>query len=216
MVDINNYDFRLESYFKSGDNISLSLFYKDFKNHIEVADYGLYLIWINNPNKAWVQGIELEGKKNITSWLEFRANITLTDSRSAFNTSYTKPDGYTVMGRDIDRTMLDQAPYVINAMLTWNATKAGLTTSVSYNTQGPRVIRTGSYQDIPDIYELPRNLVDVKILKNLNKHFSISLKIMDILNTPIVRAYKINNNFDLIYDQYSYGTNYVGSISYKF
>jgi outer membrane receptor protein involved in Fe transport len=215
IVEINNYDLRLESYFKSGDNLSLSLFYKDFKNHIEMADFGQYLIWINNTNKAWVKGIELEGKKNIAEWLEFRANITLVDSRSAFNTSYTKGDGYTVNGHDIDRTMLDQAPYVINSMLTWFAKKAGLTTSVSYNLQGPRVVRTGAISEIPDIYELPRNLVDIKIVKSLNKHFTLSLKVMDVLNTPIVRAYKINNNYDLVYDQYKYGTNYVGSISYK-
>jgi hypothetical protein len=42
MVKINNYDLRFESYFSTGDNISVSLFYKDFKNHIEVADFGQY------------------------------------------------------------------------------------------------------------------------------------------------------------------------------
>jgi len=63
MVNINNYDMRLESYFKSGDDISLSLFYKEFRNHIEIADFGQYLIWINNENKSWVKGIELEGKR---------------------------------------------------------------------------------------------------------------------------------------------------------
>jgi len=216
MVEINNYDLRLESFFKSGDNVSVSLFYKEFKNHIEVADFGQYLIWINNENTSWVKGIEIEGKKDIASWLEFRANITLVESRSAFNTSYTKPDGYVVGGREIDRTMLDQAPYVINTMLTYTAKKARLTASVSYNIQGARVISTGSYQDIPDVYELPRNLVDLKISKSVGKHYSFSLKVIDVLNTAIVRAYKINNNFDLVYDKYKYGTNYVAAFAYKF
>jgi outer membrane receptor protein involved in Fe transport len=216
MVEINNYDLRLESYFKSGDNVSVSLFYKDFKNHIEVADFGQYLIWINNENIAWVKGIELEGKTNLTKSLEFRANITLVDSRSAFNTSYLKADGYLVPGRDIDRTMLNQAPYVVNTMLTYFAEKAGLTASLSYNIQGPRVISTGSYKDIPDIYELPRNLVDIKVIKSLGKHYNISLKVMDVLNTAIVRAYKIDGKYDLVYDSYKYGTNYVFAFSYKF
>ena len=215
MVQIDNYDLRLESYFKSGDNISVSLFYKEFKNHIEVADYGQYLIWVNNENISWAKGIEIEGKKNIAKWLEFRANVTLVDSRSAFNTSYTKPDGYLVPGRDVDRTMLNQAPFVVNAMLTYTAKKAGLTASVSYNIQGPRVISTGSYKDIPDVYELPRNLIDLKLLKKLGKHYSISLKVMDLLNTAIVRAYKIDNNYNLYFDNYKYGTNYVFAFSYK-
>lgn len=215
MVEINNYDLRLESYFKSGDNISLSLFYKQFKNHIEVADFGQYLIWVNNENISWVKGIEIEGKKSIANWLEIRANVTLVDSRSAFNTSYTKPDGYVVTGRDVDRTMLNQAPYVINGMITYFADKAGLTASLSYNVQGPRVVSTGSYKDIPDVYELPRNLIDLKVMKKMGKHFSLSLKVMDILNSPIVRAYKIDNAYDLYYDSYRYGTNYVFAVNYK-
>ena len=216
MVEVSNYDLRLESYFKSGDNVSVSLFYKDFKNHIEVADFGQYIIWLNNKNIAWVKGIELEGKTNITKWLEFRANVTLVDSRSAFNTSYNKADGYLVTGRDIDRTMLNQAPYVVNTMLAYFGEKTGITASLSYNVQGPRVVMTGAYQDIPDIYELPRNLLDIKVMKKIGKHYNISLKVMDVLNTAIVRAYKINGNFDLVYDSYKYGTNYVLACSYKF
>jgi len=215
MVQINNYDLRLESYFNSGDNVSVSLFYKDFKNHIEVADFGQYMIWLNNENTSWVKGIEIEGKKNIAKWLEIRANVTLVNSRSAFNTSYTKPDGYIVAGRDVDRTMLNQAPYVINAMISYFAEKAKLTASLSYNRQGPRVVSTGAYQDIPDVYELPRNLIDVKVFKNVGKHFNISLKVMDVLNTPIVRAYKIDNKYDLYFDKYQYGTNYVMAVAYK-
>jgi hypothetical protein len=215
MVQINNYDLRFESYFSSGDNVSVSLFYKDFKNHIEVADFGQYMIWLNNGNTSWVKGIEIEGKKNIAKWLEIRANVTLVNSRSAFNTTYTKPDGYIVVGRDIDRTMLNQAPYVINAMVTYFAEKAKLTASVSYNRQGPRVVSTGAYQDIPDVYELPRNLIDVKVFKNIGKHFNVSLKVMDVLNTPIVRAYKIDNKYDLYFDKYQYGTNYVMAVAYK-
>jgi hypothetical protein len=215
MVEINNYDLRFEAYFNSGNNFSVSLFYKDFKNHIEVADNGQYLIWINNGNTSWVKGIELEGKANLTSWLEFRANVTLVDSKSAFNTGYTKPDGYVVAGRDIDRTMLNQAPYVVNAMLSYFGQKSGITASVSYNIQGQRVVSTGSYNDIPDVYELPRNLVDIKINKKLGKHFNASLKIMDVLNSPIVRAYKIDNSYSLYFDKYQYGTNYVVSVAYK-
>jgi len=215
MVEINNYDVRLESYFKSGDNFSVSLFYKDFTNHIEVADFGQYLIWVNNSNISWVKGIELEGKKNIAKWLELRANVTLVDSRSAFNTTYIRPGGDEVIGRDVDRTMLNQAPYVVNAMVTYFADKAGLSASVTYNVQGPRVVMTGSTNDIPDIYELPRNLVDLKVIKKLGKYCSLSLKVMDVLNTAIVRAYKIDGNYDLVYDSYKYGTNYVFAFSYK-
>ncbi|MFM8916512.1 MAG: hypothetical protein ACKOGP_02075, partial [Bacteroidota bacterium] len=35
MVQVDNYDLRLEKYLESGNNWSVSLFYKNFKNHIE-------------------------------------------------------------------------------------------------------------------------------------------------------------------------------------
>jgi hypothetical protein len=216
MVEISNYDLRLESYFKSGDNVSVSLFYKNFTNHIEVADFGQYLIWLNNDNIAWIKGIEMEGKTNITKWLEFRANVTLVDSRSAFNTSYEASGGYVLSGVDVDRKMLNQAPYVVNTMLTSYFDKAKITASLSYNVQGPRVVMTGAYKDIPDVYELPRNLLDIKVIKKLGKHYNVSLKIMDLLNTSTVRAYKIDGNYDLVYDSYKYGTNYVFAFSYQF
>jgi len=215
MVEINNYDLRLESYFKSGDNISVSLFYKKFNNHIEVADFGQWIIWVNNDSIAWVKGIELEGKKNIAKWLEFRANVTLVDSRSAFNTNFLTPFGYLQPGRNVDGTMLNQAPYVVNTMLTYSADKAGFSASVTYNVQGPRVVMIGSTADIPDVYELPRNLIDIKVMQRLGKHYTLSLKVMDVLNTAIVRAYKIDGNYDLVFDTYKYGTNYVFAFSYK-
>jgi outer membrane receptor protein involved in Fe transport len=48
MVHIKNYDLRLESYFKSGDNVSLSVFHKNFKNHIELVAAGSFF---TNPSE---------------------------------------------------------------------------------------------------------------------------------------------------------------------
>ena len=36
------------------------IFYKNFKNHIEIVDYGQYIIWVNNDSIAWLKGIEIE------------------------------------------------------------------------------------------------------------------------------------------------------------
>jgi outer membrane receptor protein involved in Fe transport len=67
MVQINNYDLRFEAYFSSGDNISISAFRKDFKNHIEFFNYGsgpdgVGMRWQNSPFNSYLNGIEFEGK----------------------------------------------------------------------------------------------------------------------------------------------------------
>ncbi len=217
MVQINNYDLRLEWFFKSGDNISMSVFYKDFKNHIELVQFGdvIGYQWVNNPNKSWLKGIELEGKKAITKQLELRANITLVDSRSTFNKSFKQTNGTYVNGPTVTRTMFGQAPYIINGIISYTSDSLGLSATLSYNVQGPKFVIGGS-GELPDIYERPRHLLDFRLIKKLGKYFSVSLKIQDILNSAVRRSYKFDQGFLIDYDRYNYGTNYVLGILYKF
>ncbi len=210
---ISNYDVRLESYFSSGDNISASLFYKNFKDHIELVTF-LDVSW-QNVDKSNVMGIELEGRKSlIKKKLEFRANVTFVHSQTTF-VRYRNVFGNTFIPVDtIKRPMYGQAPYILNGMLMYNADSLGLTLTLSYNVQGPRLAIASVTENVPDIYELQRHLLDFKITKALGKFFSISLTIRDLLNAPVRRAYKFDN-WDTNYDTFRYGTNYVLGISYR-
>lgn len=213
LVRINNYDVRGESYFKSGDNLSASVFYKDFRNHIELVKSGGYS-W-QNVDKSYVAGIELEGKKKLSKNFELIANLTLATSETKFvRTRLEIADGIkTYIPVDtIKRAMFGQAPYVINGIFIYKADSIGLNLALSYNLQGPRLVVASDKKEVPDIYELPRHLLDLKISKKLGKHFNISLTIRDLLNAPVVRAYKGRN---LDYDNFSYGTNYLLGFSYK-
>ena len=233
MVQINNYDLRLESYFKSGDNISVSLFYKDFKNHIELTSWGFCLSWLNNPNNANVKGLEIEGKKNIYKNLELKANLTLADSKTTLKGGIvTDLAGHIFDLKGGTRPMYGQAPYVINTMISYNEKKLRMTATISYNVQGSKLVIVTDPTK-PDIYELPRHLIDFKISKIISKHFGASLKILDILNRPVTRSYlplsstsyfinlwndfagKNKSKYDYIYSKYRYGTNYILSLSYK-
>lgn len=212
-VHINNYDLRLESYFKSGDNISVSLFFKDFKNHIELVK-SVGLTW-QNVDKSQVAGIELEGKKLFLNHFEAGANVALIWSETNYVRSRTDLSGGIKEYIPIDtlkRTMFGQAPYVVNALLTYRADSIGLALTVSYNVQGKRLVITSANPEIPDVYEMPRNMLDAKLSKKVGRHFNVSFTVRDILNSPVKRVYK---DSETIYDQYHYGTNYVLGISYK-
>lgn len=210
---INNYDLRWESYFKSGDNISASVFYKDFKNHIELVSFN-EVTW-QNVDKSNVIGLELEGRKSlIKKCLEFRANVTFVHSQTTF-VRYTLKTSEYVPVDTITRPMFGQAPYIINGILTYTADSLGLTLTLSYNIQGPRLAIASVTENVPDIYEMPRNLLDFKVTKKLGRYFGVSLTVRDILNAPIRRAYKFDN-WDTSYDRYTFGTNYVLGVTYKF
>lgn len=216
---VNNYDIRFEAGFTKGDNVSVSLFIKDFRDHIELINLGPGYSWMN-VDRSYVKGIEIEGRKGITKNLDIRANVSLIDSRTTFIQYLFEVTNFVKTYTPIDtlsRSMYGQAPYVINAMLTYNNDSIGLTASLNYNIQGPRLVIT-SGDKLSDVYELPRNMLDLKISQKLNRHFSVSIAIRDILNSPIRRSYNYagSHKWSIDYDTYRFGTMYKLNFSYRF
>ena len=128
MVEINNYDFRFESFFKSKDNVSISFFYKDFKNHIEMISSNIGFSW-TNAEESRVLGMELEGRKKLVRGLELRVNISLVDSRTKIIEKQLNIENGIKSWTPIDtvtRKMFGQAPYVLNGILTYSLDSIGL------------------------------------------------------------------------------------------
>lgn len=215
-VRIDNYDLRFETYFKSGDNASVSVFYKDFRNHIELLNSGGYT-W-QNADKSHVVGIELEGKKILTKHFQAGANISWVKSESnlvRYRVEKSSGPPQYIPVDTLSRTMFGQAPYVVNAFFTYTADSLGLGVTLSYNIQGARLVIVSDNPITPDIYELPRNMVDLKVTKKLGKHFGVSVTVKDLFNIPIRRSYDNPDGYTLDYDRYTYGTIYQLGISYK-
>ncbi len=216
IVEIKNYDLRIESYFKNKDNVSISLFYKDFKNHIELERADNFY-W-DNVDRSTVTGVEFEFRKGIIKGLEFRANLTLVKSYTSYVRTRQEIIGTNITTYYLDtvkRSMFGQAPFIINGILSYTSDSLGLTATVSYNVQGARLVIGSSNLSIPDIYEQPRHLLDFKISKKIGKYFGVSFTIKDILNSPVTRSYNFDDGEDIIFDQYHWGTNYLLGISFK-
>ncbi|MDP4630240.1 MAG: carboxypeptidase-like regulatory domain-containing protein [Flavobacteriales bacterium] len=216
MTRISNYDFRGEVYFQNGDNVSASVFYKDFRNHIEMGFGGAGITW-DNIEQSTVRGIEVEGKKQIGRNFEFRANLTLVKSEAEFvRKDLQIVEGikvYTILDT-LYRPMFGQAPYLFNSILSYTADSLGLTATISYNVQGPRLVIAGAVKGRPDVYEIPRHLLDFKISKTLGEHYSASITVRDILNSPVRRAYDLPTGY-VDFDRFRYGTNFLVSFAYK-
>ncbi len=205
ITKVQNVDVRAESYFKNGHNVSVSVFYKTFKNHIELIAVPGAFTW-QNVEDSYALGLELEGAYMITKFLEARANISLIKSE----TTVTEPVKET-------RTMFGQAPYIVNAMLSYEWEKVGLISTVSYNRQGPKLaVVANSGAAVPNVYEMPRDVLDLKFSKTLGDHFGLSLKIRNLLNAPVQRSYDFDEGRDVLYfDSFKIGTTYTLTLSYK-
>ncbi|MCB9169612.1 MAG: TonB-dependent receptor [Flavobacteriales bacterium] len=211
MTQIDNADIRVEYFLKNGDNISLSGFYKHFKDHIELLQSaGGGFTW-RNANTSHVYGLELEGKFRIVRGLEWRGNLTLMTSESELTFKVNGED------RNYATEMYGQAPYIVNSMLSYGLDSLRLSFGISYNVQGPKLAVTNS-EVAPDAiraYEMPRHLIDLSVNKRFGKHWGVLFRVRDLLNAPHRRSYRFASGYDLDFDKYTYGTEYILTLSYS-
>ena len=215
-ADVDNFDLRWEGYFKNSSSISLSAFYKKFKNHIELLNFNDANTW-TNVDDSYVVGLEVEGVKKLTKNLEIRANVAVIESETNVILKSRKDvDGVIVLTPydTLVRAMYGQAPYIVNAIVSYNFEKSRLNVTVSYNIQGKRLVIAAT-ENVPDVYEMPRNVIDFKISKQLGKHFTTSLTVRDILNQPIQRRFETDTDEKLDFDSFRWGTSINLGLTYK-
>ena len=171
-----------------------------------------------NVDNSFVAGIEIEGKKNLTKQFEVRANIAVINSETNFNyrtVNVVNGIRTEVPGELIKRKMFGQSPYVVNAIVSYRLEKPKILITASYNIQGKKLV-IASDELAPAVYELPRNVLDVKITKELGKHFVLAVNIRDILNEPVTREYDNDSSLGKKnYDSFRWGTNYNLGLTYR-
>ncbi len=182
--EIYNLDLKWEYYPKTGENVSLGVFGKNFIKPIEqiVADGSVpsnLLLTFTNPKSAYVLGVEFEMRKKILDWLDVYTNSALIKSQ--------------VKNNNFSRQLQGQSNFIINGGL--NIHKKQNSISLSYNRVGDRISAVG-FQGYPDIFENSRDVIDVVLLSKF-KRGEIKLSVGDLLAQP-TRFYQKINNRDLI------------------
>jgi hypothetical protein len=74
--------------------------------------------------------------------------------------------------------------------------------SLMYNIIGKRIVAVGrsfpnSWEDIPDIYEMPRNVIDLAFSKMIGKNLEIKGGIKDLLNEQVRFVQTVNTDVDM-------------------
>ena len=224
---IYNADLRYEYYPKAGEAISFGVFYKDFRDPIEFimnpgsnADRQNYEY--RNAKKATSYGAELEIRKTLNRDFSVFTNLTYLFSEVSFNNLSAGGKEETA-----SRPLQGQSPYLINLGLQYNNDKAGVSGSLLYNRVGPRLYLVGSPPPgagFYDVYDVPRDLVDVQITKQiLDSRGELRLTVADILNQQIGQydnltsreSYKAGAG-DRFTNRYTPGTTVTIAFTYNF
>ena len=230
---ISNLDLRWENYFSLREMISVSGFFKQFSNPIELVPFELNPnnIQPKNIKEALVYGAELEFKRRLTQKPKLHVDLStnLTYIISKVNTKDIKVDElkseYDLRvenartGEDIEvyRAMQGQAPYIINTMLNFGLDSLGLETNISYNVQGKRLVIVGS-GIVPDVYEAPFHSLNLKTTYRFgaNDQAQISLSIKNILNQKFNQFYDSIEADTKTYLSYSKESSFGIGFRYKF
>jgi TonB-dependent receptor len=162
---IDNVDLRWEMFPNPGEVLSIGVFAKRFDSpieRVEQATSGAYQARFQNALSAVNAGVELELRKQLGflgGWAEPLtgfSNVTLMSSSVDLDTL----GGLTVTDRT--RRLVGQAPYVVNAGMTYSSLSGSTNATILYNVVGERIQAAGVVP-LPNIVEKPRQMVDLSL-----------------------------------------------------
>ncbi len=163
------------------------MFYKYFDDPIEwiYRDAGgSYIYSFENAESADNYGIELDIKKS----LEFMGlkNFSLNFNGALIKSLVKFGDN----SLEHDRPMQGQSPFLVNTGIFYQNDNNGFSGNLLYNVIGKRIVGIGRVSasegssinnDVPDMYEMPRNVFDLNLAKKWQPGFELSIGMRDIL-----------------------------------
>lgn len=218
---VSNIDLRYELYQKPGELLTAGLFYKYFKNPIELvfnqtgAGSSNTFNYIDNvQTAAKTYGAEIEFRKKLDAVSSTVKNFTIQGN---FTYIYNRVQ---FKEQSLDRPMQGQSPYLLNLGLLYEDQEGSWSGSLLYNQYGRRILYVGNEQ-IPAIWEAPRPLLDLQLAKAvLNGKGKVTLNVTDLLNRPALFYHDLNADKkysadDALALKRKFGTGVSVSFSYK-
>ncbi|HYK76515.1 MAG TPA: TonB-dependent receptor [Daejeonella sp.] len=214
----DNLDLRFEYYPSSSEILSISTFYKKFKNPIEQTNQGNSILSYQNAKSAKDLGVELELRKK----LDFIGKDPFFENLTIYlNAAYIKAD-VALSNRTVSTPLQGQSPYLINGGLSYATSNSDMTFNLLYNRTAHRLKYRGEAGGI-DIYEDARDVLDFQISKKVLKNKAeLKLAFSDILAQPFSYYYKYdaskgtayNPNQDRVIQKWNKGFN--TSLSFRY
>lgn len=223
---INNLDLRYEKFGENNQNLSFSLFYKNFSNPIEIVAFNFnspnQLIGRNNES-ATVFGAEVELRKNLISNTQQRLALNLNASYiySTQRMSDEEYEGRSLTERDrvIDRNreLQGQSPYLINAGVRYNLFDSNIESGLFYNVQG-KTLEVVGVGNIPDVYTDPFHNLNFTLSKQFGKknNQKVNLRVRNILGDTRESFYDYFGEVQMPFSLYEVGRTFSLSYSFKF
>lgn len=234
-AQIMNYDLRWEYFMKSNEMFSVSLFYKDFTDHIALVFFenATDQVKPRNVGDAFVFGTEMEFRKGLgfiapsLNKFSVGSNVSLVVSEVDRKSVVVNEVGLNEYEADVEyqettdgvsstREMTGQSPYVINGFINYDDNELGISGNISYNVQGETITLIG-VSEAPNVYTKPFNSLNLKVSWQIGetRNSSISFLANNLLNDDKKQVYKFDNE-ERLFSKFNPGQTFTVKYGYTF
>jgi outer membrane receptor protein involved in Fe transport len=185
-TNVSNADLRWEWYPESDEVLSVALFAKKFDNPIErvyqASGSGTRTVYYTNAKSASNFGVEFEVNKNLEFISPMLAPLALSSNVTLMQSSIDLGEDTKASATNLKRRMVGQAPYVVNAGLTYTAFN-GASATLLYNRVGERIDAAGD-KPLPDVIEKSRDVLDFSLRLPLTEAVTMRLDAKNLFDAP--------------------------------
>ncbi len=184
---VSNFDVRGEWFFSTGDNLSVSLFYKDIDSPIEffetAASDTTIAREIINAESATIYGVEIEGLLSLgTVWSALdsfflRGNATFQEAELIAGDAADAPTNN-------KRDLTNAAPYIVNLLLGYDSDNGRHAATVAFNTTAKRLFVAGR-RGAPDGFQQPFYSLDATYSWYPTENLTLKASVRNILGDDI-------------------------------
>ena len=187
-ASIHHFDLRWEYYPSPSELIMAGVFYKRFLSPIESSfipgggTAGIKTFSFSNAKAAESRGVEVEVRKSLQDLTrsDFVNRFTVLMNAALIQSNVELGDAG-LGQRFTERPMQGQSPYIVNVAFNYNDPDRQLQVTTNFNVIGKRIFMIG-FDDYPEIYEMPRNLLDITVTKGLRNNLELRLGARDLLS----------------------------------
>jgi outer membrane receptor protein involved in Fe transport len=184
---VSNADLRWEWYPTSGEVLSVGLFAKKFDLPIErvyrAAGSGTRTVFYTNAESADNYGVEVELRKDLGFLADALTPFTLFTNVTAMKSTIHLFEDTQASATNLSRAMVGQAPYVLNAGLSYASRSGASSATLLFNRIGDRIDAAGD-SPLPDVILRGRSVLDLSLRFGLTRIVTARFDAKNLLDSP--------------------------------
>lgn len=184
---VRNLDARWEWYPNAGEVLSLGVFGKQFTNPIEpieVAGAGAPRQTFVNAKGAVDYGVEAEVRKSLAGLAGWTAPFGVFANATLMRSEIRIGEGTQSAQTNPNRPLVGQAPYVVNAGVSYTGDGERVSATLLYNVVGRRLAAAALAPLNHDPYVTPRQVLDFSLRFPLFRYASAKFDAKNLFNSP--------------------------------